>query len=77
MEPIISLWENLTTNSELSENCWPDFWKKNSLSSPLMRLYRDNETTNQMEPKCGLGVVKYPNWYKANQMVILQALPRI
>ena len=25
-------------------------WK---LSSPLMRLYGDNETTNQMEPKCG------------------------
>ena len=53
MEPIISLWENLTTNSELSENSWPDFFKKNSLSSPLMRLYSDNETTNQMEPKCG------------------------
>ena len=28
MEPIISLSENLTTNSELSENCWPDFLKK-------------------------------------------------
>lgn len=52
MEPIISLSENLTTNSELSENCWPEFFK-NSLSSSLMRLYRDNETTNQMEPKCG------------------------
>ena len=53
MEPIISLSENSTTNSELSENCWPDYFLKNSLSSPLMRLYRDNETTNQMEPKCG------------------------
>ena len=28
MGPIISLWENLTTNSEFSENCWPDFLKK-------------------------------------------------
>ena len=53
MEPIISLWENLTTNSELSENCWPDYFLKNSFSSPLMRLYRDNGITNQMEPKCG------------------------
>ena len=35
MEPIITLWENLTTNSELSENCWPDFFKKIHYPLPL------------------------------------------
>ena len=35
MAPIISLWENLTTNSELSENCWPDFLKKIHYPLPL------------------------------------------
>ena len=38
MEPIISLWENLTTNSELSENSWPDFVKKFIILSPYEAL---------------------------------------
>ena len=40
MEPIISLWENLTTNSELhvSENCCPNFFKKFIILSPYEAL---------------------------------------
>ena len=34
-EPIVSLRENLTTNSDLSENCWPNFLKKIHYPLPL------------------------------------------
>ena len=76
MEPIISLWENLTTNSELSENCWPDFLKKIHYPLPLWGFTGIMKQLIKWNQNVVKESLRIPTSIRQTKMVILQALRR-